>query len=107
MNRKFFAGVFCALLLMQTADAAVRVSTVRGIAQATKDGLMVDGMLIPEAAIPKRYNVDALIGKTVRITGIVTHVPAAPPPPPPPAPQEQMRAGPYDEMRVVQAVQVE
>lgn len=85
-----------------TASAAGPSTTVRGIAQPTKDGLYVDGVVIAEEVLPKGLSVDALAGKMVEVKGIVrttTHVEDDGPP-------SQHRPGTWQYMEKVESVKV-
>lgn len=92
--------------LLGGATSPQRTTTIQGVAHLTKDGLLVNDVVIPDGALPKGTSTDALSGTTIRITGTLVHVPAEPPQAPPPAPQVQMRGGAYDELRAITDVTI-
>lgn len=79
-----------------------QVTTIRGIAQPTKDGLYVNGVVVAEEVLPKGWTVEALAGKMVEIKGTVrttTHVEQT-------EPQSQHRSGTWQYMEQVESVKV-
>lgn len=103
--RWFLVGFLCLGAIFSSPSivaAAGPSTTIRGIAQPTKDGLYVDGVVVTEEVLPKGQSADALAGKMVEVKGIMrtaTHVEDGGPP-------SQHRTGTWRYMEKVESVQV-
>ncbi len=80
-------------------------TTLRGIAQATKGGLMVQGVVIDEGLLPRGESVERFAGKKVEVQAEVATAPAEQYPPPP-APQVQHREGPYEYVKKIHSIRL-
>lgn len=103
-------GTLIGIVLLSCAVAptanAGEITTIRGVAQQTKDGLYVQGVLILEELLPRGESVERLVGKTVEVKGTLETNRDDPLPSGPPGPVVQQRTGPYQYMTKILSIQI-
>lgn len=77
--------------------------TLRGIAEETKDGIYVEGVLIREEKLPKGITVSKIVGKKVEVKGVMGH---ATDETPKSGLQSQRREGEYPILKKVESIKI-
>lgn len=80
------------------------IKTLSGIAHETKDGVYVDGVLIPGEILPEGFSVAKIAGKKVIVKAKIHTIKTEPDPPG--GPITQHREGSYDEVVAVESIVV-
>lgn len=106
---KLFLLLLMAVVMTPPASAKDKATTLQGVAQATKDGFYVDGVMISDSALPRGQSMSQFLGKKVQVKGVVQEVHEEDPnlgKDPAKDPMVQARVGSWKMMRKVESITI-